>query len=43
MLQLKPELLQQQVEEGGDRGHQPAGDEGVEEDKLPHDQVAEGN
>ena len=43
VLQLKPELLQQQEEEGGDRGHQPAADEGVEEDKLPHDQVAEGN
>jgi hypothetical protein len=42
VLQLKPELLQEQKEEGGDRRGYPAGHVRVEEDEFPHDQVVEG-
>jgi hypothetical protein len=42
VLELKTELLQEQKEEGGDRGRQPSGDVRVEEDELPRDEVVEG-
>jgi hypothetical protein len=43
VLKLKAELLQEQVEEGGDRRHQPAHGVRVEEDELPRGQVVEGD
>jgi hypothetical protein len=42
VLKLKPELLQQQQEEGRDRQRQPARDVGGEQHKLPGGEIAEG-
>jgi hypothetical protein len=43
VLELKPELLQEQEEEGGHRRHQPAHGVRVEEDEFPRGKVAEGD
>jgi hypothetical protein len=43
MMKLKAELLQEQEEEGGDRRNQPAHRVRVEENELPHGEVAEGD
>jgi hypothetical protein len=42
VLKLKPELLQQQQEEGRDRQRQPAGDVGGEQHELPGGESAKG-
>jgi hypothetical protein len=43
VLELEPELLQQQQEEGRDRQCQPARDVGDEQNELPGGEVAEGD
>jgi hypothetical protein len=43
MMKLETELLQEQEEEGGDRGNQPAHGVRVEEDELPRGKVVEGD
>jgi hypothetical protein len=43
VLKLKPELLQQQQEEGRDRQRQPTGDVGGEQHELPGDEIAKGD
>jgi hypothetical protein len=43
VLKLKPELLQQQQEEGRDRQRQPAGDVGGEQNELPSGEIAKGS
>ena len=43
VLKLKPELLQQQQEEGRDRQRQPTGDVGGEQHELPGGEIAEGS
>jgi hypothetical protein len=42
VLELEPELLQQQQEERRDRQRQPAGEVGDEQDELPGGEAAEG-
>jgi hypothetical protein len=42
VLKLKPELLQQQQEEGRDRQRQPTGDVGGEQHELPGGEIIEG-
>jgi hypothetical protein len=42
VLKLKPELLQQQQEEGRDRQRQPTGDVGGEHHELPVGEIAKG-
>jgi hypothetical protein len=43
VLKLKPELLQQQQEEGRDQQRQPAGDVGGEQHELPGGEIAKGD
>jgi hypothetical protein len=43
VLELEPELLQQQQEERRDRQRQPAGDVGDKQNELPRGEVTEGN
>jgi hypothetical protein len=43
VLKLKPELLQQQREEGRDRQRQPTEDVGGEQHELPSGEIAEGS
>jgi hypothetical protein len=43
VLMLKPELLQQQQEEGRDRQRQPVGDVGGEQHELPGSKIAKGD
>jgi hypothetical protein len=43
VLKLKPELLQQQQEEGRDRQRQPVGNVGDEQHELPGGEIAEGS
>jgi hypothetical protein len=43
VMKLEAELLQEQVEGGGDRRHQPAHGVRVEEDELPRGKITEGD